>query len=408
MISVEKALQIILENTPVLEAISVPIINSRKMVLAEDLVANDDIPPFDMAMTEGFAVQSDDIARASQNAPVGLKLDGEVRVGSPWPEPLQPGHAVKTASGAAVPQGSDTVIPAEFAVRDSTHRVRVYKSEKPGENIYPKGGDIVSGSTVLAKGKILTAADIGLLAALGRSDVLCHRRPRISFFASGNDLNHPDQPLQCGKIRAGNTYVLQSQLEEYGAEPVNLGIVGLDSCEIRASIEKALESDMFITSVGSSLDDFECMKGILQKTGMDLKFWKVAIRPGKPMIFGTFNSTPVFGMPGNHLSSMVILEEFIRPAICKMQGKREFRRTEVYARLDKDIRGGGGMTHYIRAEIRITDDGFLAIPCGNRTSPSVMALSLANGFIVMPQEANQISAGEVVRVQIITDPAYHC
>jgi molybdopterin molybdotransferase len=405
MISVEKALQIVLENTPILNTVSVTIIDARNMVLAEDQVSSDDMPPFDMAMIDGFAVIGADIVKASQGAPVSLKLDGEVKVGCPWPVRAQPGHAIKIASGAALPEGTDTIVSSEFAVRDPTHRVKIYKSERPGENIFAKGGDIAAGTSVLHKGKILTAADIGVLAVLGKQEVLCHRRPRVSFFASGNDLIPHDQPLQNGKVRAGNTFILQSQLEEYGAEPINLGIIGVDCDEVKAGIEKAMASDMFITSTGSSMEDFDMIKGLLQRAGMDLKFWRVAIRPGKPLIFGTVNGVPVFGLPGNYLSSMVILEEFVRPAICKMQGKREVRRTEVYACLEKDIKGGGGMTHFIRAEIRISDDGFLAMPAGSRSTPSVMPLTLANGFIVVPQDVNYISEGETVKVQIITDPA---
>jgi molybdopterin molybdotransferase len=405
MISVEKALQIVLENTPVLNTVSVPIIEARNMVLAEDLYSTDDIPPFNVAVIDGFAVLNEDISKASPNVPIILKLDGEVKVGCPWTEVVQPGHAVKVVTGAAVPEGTNAIVSAEFAVRDSTQRVKIYKPQKPYEYIFAKGDDIAAGSIVLNKGKVLTGADIGILAALGKQEVFCHRRPRVPFFASGNDLNPLDQPLQNGKIRAGNTFVLQAQLHEYGAEPVNLGIIGADCEEVKANIKKALDGDMFLTSVGSSMDDFDFIKGILQRAGMDLKFWKVAIRPGKPLIFGTIDGKPVFGLPGNHLSSMVILEEFVRPAICKMQGKKETRRTEVYARLDRDVKGGGGITHFIRAEIKITDDGFLAIPSGHRTSPSVMALSAANGFIVVPQETNHICAGETVKVQIITDPA---
>ncbi len=408
MITVEKALQIVLENTPVLNTISIPIIEARNMVLAEDLISSDDMPPFDMSLIDGFAVISSEIARASQGTPVMLKLDGDVKVGSPWPNMIQPGHALKITSGAALPEGADTIVSAEFAVRDSTHRVKIYKSERPGGNLYVKGEDIAAGAIVLNKGKILTAADIGVLATLGKQEVLCHRRPRVSFFASGNDLIPYDQPLQNGKVRAGNNFILQSQLDEYGAQPINLGIIGADCDEVKAGISRALESDMFITSTGSSMDDFDMIKGILQRAGMDLKFWRVAIRPGKPLIFGTINAIPVFGLPGNYLSSMVILEEFVRPAICKMQGKREVRRTEVIARLEKEIRGGGGMTHFIRAGVRVTEDGFLAMPAGSRTTPSVMPLTLANGFIVVPQDVGYIPEGDTVRVQIIVDPVNLC
>jgi molybdopterin molybdotransferase len=405
MISVEKALQIVLDNTPVLDTVKIPILEARSMALAEDIISSDDIPSFDMAMVDGIAVRCDDVAKASPTSPITLRLDGEVKVGYPWSETMQSGHALKIASGAPLPEGADTIILAEHAVRETAGKVKIYKGEKPGENIYIKGTDIAAGSAVLTKGKSLTGTDIGVLAAIGKQEALCYRRPKVSFFASGNDLIPHDQPLQDGKIRAGNCCVLQSQLADYGAEPINLGIIGADSDKIKASIEKAVCSDMFITCVGSSLEDFDFIKNVLQRAGMDMKFWKVAIRPGKPLIFGTYNGIPVFGLPGNFLSSMVILEEFVRPAILKMQGKRDVRRIEVTAKLEKDVKGGGGMTHFIRAEVRLNDDGFLANPAGSRTTPSVMPFCTANGFIVIPQDINYMNAGEMAKVQIISEPA---
>jgi molybdopterin molybdotransferase len=404
MISVERALQIVLENTPILDTAKVPILDARYMALAEDITSEDDIPPFDMAMVDGFAVRTDDVTKASQANPVALKLDGEVKVGCSWKEVMQAGHALKIISGAPLPEGADTIILSENAVRETAGKVKIYKGEKPGDNIFMKGSDIAAGSAVLCKGKALTGTDIGVLAAIGKQEVLCYRRPRVSFFSSGNDLIPHDMPLQDGKIRAGNNLILQSQLSEYGAQPINLGIIGADSEEVKASIEKAICSDMFITSVGSSMEDFDLVKNILQRVGMDMKFWRVAIRPGKPLIFGTINGKPVFGLPGNCLSSLVILEEFVRPAILKMQGKRDLRRLEVVARLDKDVKGGGGLTHFVRAEVKIVADGFLAIPAGSRTSQSVMPFCAANGFIVVPQGVNFMNAGEMARVQIISEP----
>jgi molybdopterin molybdotransferase len=375
------------------------------MVLAEDIISQDDIPPFDMAIIDGFALRSEDIVRSSQSSPTTLKLDGEVKVGCSWKDILQAGHSIKIVSGAPLPEGTDTIVSLEDAVRDNASRLKIYKYEKPGENIFVKGGDITVGTPVLMKGKTLTGADIGVLAAIGKNTVLCHRKPKVSFFASGNDLVAHDQPLQDGKVRAGNHVILQCQLTDYGAEPINLGIFGTDCDEVKSNIEKAMESDMFITSAGASMDDFDFIKGTLQKFGLDIKFWKVAIRPGKPMIFGTFKNKPVFGLPGNCLSSIVILEEFIRPAVMKMQGKKEIRRMEVVAKLDKDVKGGGGVTHFVRAEVRITENGFLAIPAGSRTSPSVMPFCAANGFIVVPQEINYFNSGDNVKVQIISEPA---
>lgn len=404
MISAEKALQIILDNTCILESKTVPILDSLDMVLADDIVAGEDYPPFDKAVIEGFAARSSDIAGSDRGSPTTLILDGDIKVGEQWDQVVKPGHAIKIAAGALLPEGADTVVPVDFAVRESAKKVLIYKSEKPGEHIDIKGDDIENGSMVFSRGRVITAPDIGLMAAIGVNRVVCHRKPRVAFFASGNELISPDSPLRAGKVRAGASYTLQIQLSRYGAEPVNLGILEMNPDQIKQCIEKAPVCDMMIVTSGSSGADFDYLKTILQKYGLDLKFWRVAIRPGKPFVFGAFNSMPVFGFSDNIAASMVILEQFVRPSLMKMQGRCEVRRTEVVARLERDIKGGNGMTHFIGAEVRVTDDGFVAIPQNHRSGLSVKAFYVANGFIVLPPEVLGVSAGENVRVQIIADP----
>lgn len=403
MIPVEKALQIVLDNTHLLEPVEVSILKALGMVLAEEIVANEDIPAFDMATVEGYALRSADIAGADRGKPVFLTLDGEIKVGDCWDALVKPRHALKVAAGSALPEGVDTVISAENGVRETSRKMRVYKAQKPGDHIFARGGDVEAGAVIFQPGRLLGAADIGVLSAVGRSSVLCYRHPKVCFFSSGNDLVLPDQPLQSGKLRPGSPFTIQTCLTEYGAEPVDLGIFSIDPEQIKNRLEQACGSDLLIASVGSSFSDFDSMKGILQRMGLDLKFWRVAVRPGKPLIFGMLDGLPVFGLLGNILSSMVVMEQFVRPAVLKMQGRREIRRTEVIARLDKDINGGGGVTHFVRAGVKVTDDGFLAVPVGSRHSSSIKAFSSANGFIVMPPEVTYIKSGESVRVQIISD-----
>jgi molybdopterin molybdotransferase len=403
MITVEKALQIVLDHTHLLEPIEVPILKSVGMVLAEEIVSTEDVPAFDMATIEGYALRSADISCADRGKPVILILDGEIKVGDCWDEIVKKGHALKVAAGSALPEGVDTVISSENGVRETSKKVRIYRAQKPGEHIFARGGDVEAGSLMFQPGRLLGAADLGVLSAIGRSKVLCFRHPRVSFFSSGNDLIQPDEPAQSGKLRPGTPCTIQTCLSEYGAEPIDLGIFGIDPDQIKSRLERARESDLLIASVGSSFSDFDSMKGILQRMGLDLKFWRVAVRPGKPIIFGTLDCLPVFGLLGNIVSSMVVMEQFVRPAVLKMQGRREVRRTEIIARLGKDINGGGGVTHFVRAEVKVTDDGFLAVPAGSRNSSSLKAFCTANGFIVMPPEVDYIRAGELVRVQIISD-----
>ncbi len=381
MISADKALRIVLDHTRTLEADTVPVPLSFDMVLAQDIVAADDYPPFDKATIDGFALRSADIAASDRVKPSTLILDGEVRVGDTWETPLLPGHAVKVASGALLPDGADTVISGDYAVRESSKKVKIYKNEKPGEHIVIKGDDIEAGSLVFPKGRILNAADIGLLSGLGFHNISCYRKPRVAFFASGNDLIAPESPHCQGKFHPSAFYALHAQLLKYGAHALDLGIFKLDPELVKTRIDEARKGDMMVVTSGGSSGDFDYLKTILQKYGMDLKFWRVAIRPGKPFVFGMFDGIPVFGISDNLLSSMVVLEYFIRPSIMKMQGKAEDRRMEVKARLDKDIKGSDGITQFIRAEVRLT----------------------ANGFITLPPHIPGVAAGELVNVQIISD-----
>lgn len=404
MISVDKALQIIMENTRVLEPERIPVLDSLGKVLSEDVVAAEDYPPFDKSAIDGFALKGADIARCERARPVELILDGDIRVGEAWEDEIRLGHAIKVASGAPLPRGADTVVSADFAVRESSKKVRIYKGARPGEHIELKGDEVERGSVVFSAGRVVSATDIALLGSIGIREVCCHRRPRVSFFASGNDLISPDGPPEAGKMRAGATYSLPVQLARYGAEPVNLGILDMTPEVIKSSIEKGMQGDMMIVTSGASGSDFDHLKIILQKYGLDLKFWRVAIKPGNPFAFGTFDGVPLFGFSDNVPSSILLLEQFVKPSLMKMRGICGARRTEVVARLEKEIRGGSGMTHFIGAEVKVTDDGFSAAPVGSHNHWSMRAFYTVNGFIVLPPEIKGMGVGERVKVQIITEP----
>jgi len=404
MISFEKAQQIVLDHTAILESVKLPVVDAKGMVLAEDIISQEDIPSADIAKIGGFAIRSADVIKSDQRSPVPLILDGNVKAGSRWKKIVKSGHAVMVEAGAPLPEGADTIISNDFAVRENSRRVRIYKREKPGEHISIRGGEIEEGELIFNKCRVLSSADIGILATLGLTEVPCYRKPKVSFFTCGDDLVSPGQPVDSGKIRSANIFAIEAHLKDYCAIPDNMGIINLDAEEIRKYMEKASSSDMLIVSTGSSPTAFDKIKMVLQKTGMDLKFWRVAIRPGKPLIFGVYQGIPVFGLSENHLSTTIVMEEFVRPSIMKMLGRREIRRTEVVARLDREVRGGGGKTHFVGAEIKLTDDGFLAIPENNRPSKNVRALICANGIIVIPPEINYIEAGEMVKIQVIGDP----
>ena len=400
MISVEKAVQIVLDSINVLEPVTVPILGTMGRVLGEDIISAENSPAFDQAGISGYAVLAEDIAEANANNPVMLTLDGEVVPGLPFDKLLAPKHALRVSTGSIIPQNVDCILPEEHAVRQSSKKLLVYKAVPQGEFIRFKGEDISKDSLVLPKGKKINAYDIGALSAIGITEVKCFRQPRVSFLSSGNGLVDINDSLSAGKQRAANRYALFSQLTEYGAEPVDLGIAKNDREQVQVKIIEGLEHDMFVGTVGPSHDDFCYMKKMLEQLGMDIKFWRVAIKPAKPFIFGVCGGIPVFGLSDNLNAGFIVMEQFIRPALMKMMGSSVIKRLEVKASLTRDLRSEPGVTCFIRGTVITCDTGFQVTPELKRAN-SVKSNS-ANGLIVIPEAAGYLPTGSKVTVQIIS------
>lgn len=403
MISVDKALQIIVDSVELLEPVMMPILEARGKVLAEDVISRENIPSYDYAVIPGCAVRARDTEGASPSNPIEVIVDGELVPGQAWQNPLEPMHAIKICSGAAVPKDADSILPEEHLVRLPNGRLRIYKPAQPGDNIRIKGEDIGKGTLALPKGKKLNAADIGMLSVIGLTEVKCYRAPKVAFLVTGSSLADNEGPLPDHMTRSSVRFTLYSQLAEYGAEPVDLGIAGHNREDITQKIIEGLMYDMFISSIGPAQEDFNYVKKVLEKLGMDTKFWKVAIKPGKPLIYGTIGKMPVFGLSGHPFSSFVVLEQLVRPALMKMMGMQAIRRTEVLATLTKDIRGDDGVTCYIRAIVNLNSNGFHVTPAIRRAN-SVRALSTINGFIIIPPNSGYLKTGDKVRVQILAEP----
>jgi len=403
MISVEKAVQIVLDSINVLEPVTVPILGAMGRVLGEDLVSSENIPSFDYAAISGYALKSEDIAKAGSNNPIQITLDGEVVPGQGWTKPLESQHAVRISAGAQIPENADCVIQEEHVVRQTNKKALVYKSAPCGDHIRFKGEDISTGALTLPKGKKLNANDIGIMSAIGITEIKCFRNPKVSFLTSGIGLAENGGELPEGWIRPSNRYTLYSQLSEYGAEPVDLGLAENDRQTIQTKIIEGLDHDMFISTTGPSLDDFAYVKKMLEQLGMDIKFWKVAIRPAKPFIFGTCGNIPIFGLSGHPFSFFIVMEQFIRPALMKMMGSTIIRRTEVRATLTRDVRADNGATCFIRGTVMITESGFEVTPELKKPN-SIKAFSTANGLIVLPADSGYMAAGDKVIVQILADP----
>ena len=332
MLNVDEALTRILDQVDCLPAEDRPIVDVLGQTLAEDIVSTFDIPPYDNVAMDGYAVQAFDVGEASPGNPSRLRIIGELPAGVAPQQAVEPGTAIRVMTGAPLPPGADTVVPFEStSEREHAQRVAasstisIYDPPPIGANIRRAGEDIRVGRVVLARGIELRPAEIGVIASVGLAKVKVHRRPRVAILSTGNELLEPGEPLVPGKIYDSNTYSLAALVRRYGGVPVGLGIA-LDEVEdIRSRVRSGLETDLLLTSAGVSKGDYDVVKDVLAAEGA-VEFWQVAIKPGRPMAFGLIQGVPHVGLPGNPVASIVAFEQFVRPALLKMLGRRRLRK----------------------------------------------------------------------------------
>lgn len=398
MLKVEEARKIVLDNTAILQSEPIDITNSLNRVLAGEIYSEENIPPFDNSAMDGYALISAITEQAEESRPATLQVIGHIAAGSICGEEVQNGTAVKIMTGAPLPAGADAVIPVEFT-RIEGPLVKIFREAQKWENIRFAGEDVKRGQLVIPEGKVIRPAEIGMLAAMNIRKVNVVKTPVVAFLATGNELLELGEALLPGKIRDINSYSLYAQILKYGAVPVNLG-KALDTKEsIRDKLEKGIDSDILIISGGVSVGDFDYVKNVLADMGMKEKFWKVAMKPGKPVLFGLIGNTPVFGLPGNPVSSMVAFEQFVLPAIYKMQGKKRKPWKEVNATLEEGIKKKPGLTHFVRGRTSIKNSRIYVKPIGLQSSGAFSSLVLADCLIVLPEDATDPKCGQEVLVQ---------
>ena len=278
--------------------------------------------------------------------------------------------------------------------------VDILKEVKPGENIRRAGEGIKKGERILQKGTLLSSAHIGLLASLGKPRIKVIRRPRVAILATGDELINVDEKLKPGKLRSSNTYTLLGEVERCGGIPKNLGIAKDERAALKRKITNGLGCDILLTSGGVSVGDYDLVKDVLAEMGTDIKFWKVSMRPGKPLAFGTIKDMMVFGLPGNPVSSMISFELFVRPAILKMTG-RSLDREEVDAVLEEDIEKKSGIMYFIRAITKWENGSFHAALTGPQGSGILKSMALANSLIILPEDVENVKKGEKVKVRFL-------
>jgi molybdopterin molybdotransferase len=415
VISVEEALAAILSHVQPLDPEQVSILDAQGRILAEEVVSDIAVPPFDNSAMDGYAVRSADVASATPESPVKLRVIDSVAAGSVAEKSLLPGTAIRIMTGAPMPEGADAVVPYEDTSdfdRPKDERlvapadeIMVRSAVEARDHVRPAGEDIYVGEQVLAPGRAIRAQEIGVLASLGHESVSVHRRPRVAILATGDELLEVHEPLQPGKIRNSNEYTNAALVRRTGGIPIRLGIARDTRADLTNKIRSGLGAgaDLFLTSGGVSVGDYDVVKDVLGSEG-EMQFWQVRMKPGKPLAFGLLEGgVPLIGLPGNPVSAMVSFEQFARPAILRMLGHTNLAKPQVQAVLEESVTNSG-RRGFIRVIVSQRGGRYHARTTGEQGSGVLTSMSNANGLAIVPEGTYQVEAGSEVVVQMLDWP----
>jgi molybdopterin molybdotransferase len=382
--TIDEALARVLEHARPLDAEEVPVAQAAGRVVAEPATAVTDLPPFDSSAMDGYAVRAAD-------TPGRLAVAGQSAAGQPALEELGAGEAIVISTGAVVPAGADAVVPVERTKGE----VEV-EGVAPGENIRPRGGDARTGDVIVERGEVLRPAQLGALAAAGVATVRCTRRPRVAVLATGTELRAPGEQLAPGEIYESNTVLLAAQLASVGAEVTVLDAVSDDEAATRAALERGLAFDVLVTSGGVSMGVHDLVRGSLASLGAQEVFWRVAVKPGKPIAFAVRDATLAFGLPGNPVSSLVGFELFVRPALLALQGARDPGPAYLPGRLGASVRRTEQRDELVRARTHIADGAVVLTPLTGQESHMIVRSAAASALVHVPRGSGELSAGAQV------------
>ena len=403
LLSVDEARERILAQFQPVKTEILPLADSLQRVLAQDVRAADDLPLFDNSSMDGFALRAENVTGAAPASPRRLRVVTDIPAGSFPTIDIAPGEAARIMTGAPMPEGADAVVPVEdtdFDHRDAGTQapeyVAVQKAVRSGENVRPRGMDLHAGDVVLQAGRQLKPQDLGLLAMLGVSSVTIHRRPRVALLSSGDELVDPDAPLEKGKIRDSNSYTLAALIESAGAQPLRLGVAKDNYDSVKLLFERAvfLGADLILSSAGVSVGAFDFVKSVIEDHGK-MDFWRVNMRPGKPVAFGEYKGIRVIGLPGNPVSAFVGFEVFVRPAIQKLSGFHHIGRQIIRVRCEEEIRSDGRES-YLRGEVQEVDGSLIARLTGHQGSGNLHSLVQANALLIITAGVKCVPAGQEI------------
>lgn len=396
-LSFEQALQRIQQSiSPIRGKKNVTIREAAGHILANDVTSPMDVPPFINSAMDGYAISAEDIPA---DGSATLKVIGKSFAGKPFDGSCQRGEAVRIMTGAVVPQGADTVIMQEHAEVNG-EQIRIGSEHKPQQNVRKPGDDFFCGDTIICAGERLSPAKLGLLASVGVTEFKVIRKPVVAFFSTGDELKGVGHTLQPGDIYDSNRYILFGMLQKMGVECIDMGVVPDIREEIEATLkEAAIIADMVITSGGASVGEADFIKLILDEIG-EVGFWKIAMKPGKPLAFGHINNTVFFGLPGNPVSAMATFYQFVQPSLRLLEGETVSEPLRLRARTLGKLQKRPGRKDFQRGIMSSNEQGELVVDTtGMQGSHMLSSMAMANCFIVLERDAGDIGAGEMVEVQ---------
>jgi molybdopterin molybdotransferase len=388
LLSIADAQRLILEHARPLPAEAVPLEDAAHRVLAEPARAEIDLPPFPSSAMDGYAVRAAD-------TPGRLRVEARIAAGKPALGAIEPGQAMGIATGGVVPDGANAVIPIEYVV-DHGNEIEIGSVVENGENVRPRGGDIRAGEVVVERGSVLTPARLGALAAAGIPEIRSARRPRAAVLPTGTELRRPGEALAAGEIYEANGLILSAQLETAGAVVELMPAVGDDEAAHRSALEHALDADVVVTSGGVSVGPHDLVRRVEAELGVEEVFWRVSVKPGKPIAFGVRERTLVFGLPGNPVSALVGFVLFVEPAIRALQGVPEPLPRFDRGRLAAPRRRNPERDELVRARLRRSEDGPLLEPLSGQESHMIARSAAADALVFVPQGEGELGDGAPV------------
>jgi len=395
VLTVVQARDRILARIATLDAEDVALLESRDRVLVEEVRAVRDVPPFTNSAMDGYAVRADDVRVTSPERPARLRLLGEIRAGAPAAMAVTPSTTLRIMTGAMIPPGADAVVRVEDT-SEADGQVEIRVGVETGTNVRGAGTDVAKGSVVATPGRLVTPGLIGVLASAGRSTVRCVRRPRVRILTTGDELRDAGQSLGAGEITNTNRYTLLASLEASGAIGLDSGVARDDRADLAARLESD-GADLVVTTGGVSMGAYDLVRSLLEEHDA-VDFWQVALRPGKPLLFGSVHGVPLIGLPGNPVSSLVGFELFVKPAIRKMQGRVDVEPLLIPAVTVDRLTSIPHLEQYLRGVARREAGRLLVHLTGNQGSHVLRSMADANCLVRVPAAEGDLGPGAAVEI----------